>query len=65
MPIKIKKPKCSRKSFEQKKCKNYQALSFNDDGNKIKTLYFNSVNDREKFYKKSLKNIIKSNAIQY
>ena len=30
MPVKIKKPRCSHKSWKEKRCTNYQALSFNE-----------------------------------
>lgn len=53
-PVNIKKPRCSRKAFEEKRCTNYQAITFND-GTKKKTLYFKSVKDREHYYKKSLR----------
>ncbi len=52
-PVKLKAG-CSRKAHKEGLCNNFQAIMFVKDGVKQK-LFFNSVKDREAYYKKHLK----------
>jgi hypothetical protein len=53
MPVTLKKG-CSRAAFKKGLCNNFQAIQFND-GKTRRKLFFNSVKDREDYYKKHLK----------
>ena len=53
MPVTLKKW-CSRAAFRKGLCNNFQAIAFND-GKTRKKLFFNSVKEREAYYKKHLK----------
>jgi|LauGreDrversion4_2_1035121.scaffolds.fasta_scaffold779374_2 hypothetical protein len=52
-PVKLKAG-CSRKAHKDGLCNNFQAIMFTKNGVKQK-LFFNSVKEREEYYKKHLK----------